>query len=184
MKPAWIIVASVLQLALLYWQSPSTTALAAGVGVVLILSLFAFTRNHWDAHLDMILIMLAPGGLGMLLPLLIMRGPLCHSQNNSLAFLWMSLGMLLFSIPLSWFQARCIVEARGQGRGMQVLLLDIVGMQIGMTLAHLPMTLLSMADPRAAWLHHVSMLVGMLLGMLCSMLAAQINFRGYHFFSK
>lgn len=177
MKPAWIIVASALQLALLYWRSPSPTALAAGIGVVLILLLFAFTRNHWDAHLDMILIMLAPGGLGMLLPLLFMTGPLCHSQNNPLAFLEMSLGMLLFSVPLSWFQARCILEARRQGRGVQILFLDVIGMQIGMTLAHVPMTMLPMNDPRAAWLHHASMLVGMLLGMLCSMLISTISFQ-------
>ena len=174
MNPLLLTLCGALQLAVLYYQVPSAGPLAFGVGLLVIFAMFAFTRLRWDAHLDMILIMLAPGGLGMLLPLLFLPGPLCHSQQSASAFLWMSLGMLLFSAPLSWLKARCMQQARLDGHGVSVLLLDLAGMQAGMTLAHIPLSHLPIGDLRVAWLHHGIMLVGMLLGMLCSMVAAQV----------
>jgi hypothetical protein len=50
------------------------------------------------------------------------------------------------------------------------MLLDLAGMQIGMTVGHVPGTLLKMGDPRLAWVHHGSMVAGMLLGMSAGML--------------
>lgn len=164
MSPWFIAVCGVGQLALLQLQAPWLAALALGAGLLAILSAFAFTRLRWDAHVDMILSMAGPGGFGMLLA----QGgaPACHASMVA-----MTAGMLVLTVPFCWTQARCLLEARREGRGWQVLAADLVGMQAGMMLGHGPAQWVSPADPRMAWLHHGSMLVGMLLGMTASMFA-------------
>jgi hypothetical protein len=162
--PAITLVCGLAQVALLYQESSWGWAGSAGALLVAILLLFSVTRLRWDAHLDMYLIMLGPGGLGMLVGARL-AGPMCHQATWN-AFALMTAGMLLPSIPLCWRYARCVRSARLQGRGMQTLAIDALGMQAGMLAGHLPAMLISSNDPRLIWFHHAIMLVGMLGGML------------------
>ena len=148
---------------LLYSRSQWTEGLIAGVGVTAIFAAFAFTRIRWDAHFDMFLAMLGPGGLGMILGA---GRDGCHGGS----LLGMSAGMLIASVPLCWFQARCLIEARRQRHGIVALSLDVLGMEAGMVLGSLPGSFIPMGNPRVVWLHHGLMLVGMSLGMLAAWL--------------
>jgi small-conductance mechanosensitive channel len=173
MNPVFLTLCASLQVAILYVTAEWMTGVAFSTALVAVLAMFAFTREHWDAHLDMVLLMVAPGGLGMMLAMLLPylgMGPACHAQRTWTSYWVMTAGMLFVSVPLCWKYARCIQQARRDGYGGRALLLDLLGMQAGMTLAHLPVTLLPMTDPRSVWLHHGVMLSGMLLGMLPSML--------------
>jgi len=168
MNPTLILLCGVAQLALLYNQSPWIEGAGVGACVLAIVAIFAYTRLHWDTHVDMFLAMTGPGGLGMILGALI-TGQSCHDVGwNWASFALMSLGMAVASMPLCWFRARCLLEAREQGRGVQALVLDWVGMQAGMMLGHLPATLVHLSDTRAVWLHHGIILVAMSLGMLAA----------------
>ncbi len=167
MNPILITLCASLQVAILYVTADWPAGVAMAIGVVAIAAMFAFTRERWDPHLDMILLMAGPGGLGMMSAMLI--GPSCHVQHTWTSYWVMSGSMLLFSVPLAWLFARCLQQARRDGYGGRALLLDVVGMQAGMTLAYLPVGLLPIADPRSIWLHHAMMLAGMLAGMLLSM---------------
>lgn len=173
--PTLTILCGIAQLALLHQRSPWLAGAFAGFAIVAILMLFAATRLRWDSHLDMYLLMLGPGGLGMLLGGW-QAGPACHNGTWT-AFWLMTAGMLLPSIPLCWFLARCVLEARRQGRGTQALLIDIAGMQAGMLLGHLPALILPAMDPRLIWLHHALMLTGMTLGMLAAAMLQSTAFR-------
>jgi hypothetical protein len=167
MNPTLITLCGLAQLVILYNQSPWSEGLAIGLGIVAIQAMFAYTRLRWDSHLDMFLIMLGPGGLGMLAATKLAGEPACHGGGGWSGFLSMSAGMALASVPLSWFQARCLTEARSQGRGGVALALDLIGMQAGMALGHFPSVLFpAMTDSRAVWLHHGLMLTAMSLGML------------------
>lgn len=168
---AWLITASVVaQVAILAAQALWWEAIGVGAVACAVVSMFAFTRRHWDAHLDMFLLMAGPGGLGMLAPLL-SNGPACHAHLTWTGYALMTAGMWLLSVPPSWQYARCIQAARSEGIGPLALTLDIAGMQVGMTLVHLLLGYLPMLGPRMAWLHHALMLLGMLLGMGAAMLA-------------
>ena len=169
MSPLWIIGAGVLQLAILHMHSPWSAALSFGIGALLIVGLFSITRLHWDAHLDMILIMGSFGGLGMILPTVLLPVPACHLQQSTSGFLYMTGGMLLLAAPLSWYSARCIIEARREGYGGLAFGVDLIGMQAGMMLGHLSISRWPMGDPRLVWMHHALMLVSMLVGMLVGM---------------
>ena len=173
--PALTVICGVAQVALLYQRSPWLAGAFGGFAAVAILMLFAATRLRWDSHLDMYLLMLGPGGLGMMIGGW-QAGPACHNGPWS-AFWWMTAGMLLPSIPLCWYLARCVLEARRQGRGAQALLLDMAGMQLGMLLGHLPTMVVSAMDPRLIWLHHGLMLVGMSLGMLTAAVLQAVGLR-------
>lgn len=173
--PTLTVICGVAQVALLYQRSPWLAGAFGGFAVVTILMLFAATRLRWDSHLDMYLLMLGPGGLGMMLGGW-QAGPACHNGTWT-AFWLMTAGMLLPSIPLCWYLARCVLEARRQGRGLQAILLDTAGMQVGMLLGHLPATLMPVMDPRLVWFHHGLMLVGMVLGMLAAAILQSIGFR-------
>lgn len=175
MNPVFITLCASLQVAILYATAKWPTGLAFSIALVTILAIFVFTRDRWDPHLDMVLLMAAPGGLGMLLALTL--GPACHVQRTWTAYGVMTAGMLLVSVPVAWQSARCLQQARRDGYGGRALLLDLLGMQAGMTVAHLPVTLLPMADPRSIWLHHGLMLVSMLLGMLAGMSALRFTIR-------
>jgi hypothetical protein len=164
MYPALVLVTGVAQIALLYWRSPWAEGAWAATGVLVILLLFAVTRLRWSAHLDMHLLMLGPGGLGMLLGGW-GAGPACHNATWT-SFGLMSLGMLLPSAPLCWWFARCILDARRRGWGWQALCADMAGMQLGMLAGHGPALLFSVTDPRLVWLHQGLMLAGMALGMM------------------
>ena len=162
--PALTLFTGIAQIALLYHRAAWSTGASAGAGLLFIVLLFAFTRLRWNSHLDMFLLMLGPGGLGMLLAGW-QASPACH-DGGWLMFARMSLGMLLASAPLSWMFARCILETRLEGRGVKALALDAAGMQVGMLLGHMPVLVLANMDPRLVWLHHGLMLLGMVLGMM------------------
>ena len=166
MNPTLITLCGVAQLAILYNQSQWIEALLAGAAVTALLAAFAYTRLKWDAHVDMFLAMAGPGGLGMLLGGML-TGESCHDAGW-LSFWAMSAGMALASVPLCWVRARCLREARAQGRGATALAIDFIGMQAGMLLGHVPAMLVHLPGDRAPWLHHGVMLVGMSLGMLAS----------------
>jgi hypothetical protein len=165
MNPTFLTLCAAAQVAILHVISGSA-GLAPSVILVTIFALFAYTREHWDAHLDMLLLMAGPGGLGMMAAML--AGPSCHVALTWSHYWTMSTGMLALSVPLSWHYARCIVQARREGYGGLALTLDLLGMQAGMALAHLPLSLLGVSQPNL-WLQHGVMLIGMLLGMTAGM---------------
>ncbi len=167
MNPYLITLSCLAQVALLAKISPWPLGITGSLGVTMIVSVFAFTRMRWGAHLDMYLAMTGWGGLGMMLPSL-WFGSNCHHAFNLDHYAWMSLGMWAFSLPPIWREARCLAEARREGRGWSTLLCDGIGMQIGMGLAHLPMVWMPMGDQRIAWFSQGSMLVGMSLGMMAA----------------
>ena len=154
------------QLAILYNQSQWIEALLAGAGVTALLAAFAYTRLKWDPHVDMFLAMTGPGGLGMVLGGMLANEN-CHDAGWA-GFWMMSAGMTLAAVPLCWYRARCLREARAQGRGATALAIDFIGMQAGMLLGHVPALFVHLPGDRAAWLHHGVMLVGMSLGMLAA----------------
>jgi hypothetical protein len=164
-NPYLITLSCLAQVALMAKISPWPLGIAGGLALTSIVSFFAFTRMRWGAHLDMYLAMAGWGGLGMSLPSL-RFGSACHHAFNVDHFAWMSLGMWAFSLPPVWREARCLAEARREGRGWSTLLIDGIGMQIGMALAHLPMIWIPMGDPRVAWFSQGGMLIGMSLGMM------------------
>lgn len=167
MNPYLILLTCLAQVAILEWQSPWDTGLVGALGTVAVVALFAFTRFRWGAHLDMYLAMIGWGGLGMLLPS-IGTGAICHHSFHWTHYGMMSVGMWVFSLIPIWREARCIEAARAEGREWNLLLLDGLGMQIGMGLAHLPLLWLPMGDSRVAWFAHASMLAGMGLGMMAA----------------
>ncbi len=169
MNPFYITSCAILQVAILSWNAGWPAGTAYSAALVAMVAMFAFTRLHWDAHLDMVLLMAGPGGLGMMAALAL--GPACHVQLTWASYGLMSGGMLLLSVPLSWRYARCVQQSRREGYGGRALLLDVIGMQLGMTFTHLSLSILPTAGPRGIWWHHGIMLAGMMLGMLASMLA-------------
>ena len=156
-----------MQLALLYSQSQWIEGLAVGAGAVAILAVFAYTRLRWDAHLDMFLAMAGPGGAGMLFGGMWAGPAACHDQSW-MGFAAMSAGMAGAAVPLCWFRARCLLEARQRGRGVMSLVLDWIGMEAGMVLGHFSSLMIPWSDTRAIWLHHGIMLTAMALGMLAA----------------
>lgn len=174
MSPTWIAICAGLQVLILALTVPWANGLLFALPILATLVLFAFTRQRWHPHLDMLLLMAAPGGLGMMLPMvlpLLGFGPACHVRSTWLSYAVMTAGMLLMSVPFAWQGARCLRQARQQGYGGRALFLDLVGMQAGMTLVHLPLSWLPMAAPRSVWVHHAWMVAAMLLGMLTGMFA-------------
>lgn len=167
MNPYLIAAACFVQVAILAARAPWLEGITASAVICGVVAGLAFTRLKWGAHLDMYLAMMAYGGLGMMLPGLV-TGRVCHHGFDWGHYAWMSAGMWAFSLPPIWREARCVAAARREGRGLWVLLLDGIGMQLGMGLAHLPLLWLPMGDLRVEWLSQASMLVGMGLGMMAA----------------
>ena len=138
--------ATAAQAVMLTWPSPQGILAGAALGAA-ILQLWS-VRRHLNQHVDMILLMGAYGGLGMLA-----GGPACHVT----AAMWV--GMFAVGLPPTLCGSRCIQDARREGHVIRVLAVDVVGMAAGMYMGHM---VLAVHD---TFLHHVSMLLGMLLGM-------------------
>ncbi|MFN7650538.1 MAG: hypothetical protein ACK58M_07875 [Acidobacteriota bacterium] len=136
------------QVGLLAMQYPAGTQLLVGaVLCAAVISLLWQVRRVLPPHGDMILIMTAFGGFGMVL-----GGygqPTCHHSWGG------TVGMLVASLPPSLRFARCL-QVPG---GYALLALDTVGMLVGMACGH---RLAMAADP---WVMHGAMLLGMNLGM-------------------
>lgn len=132
-------------------------------------------RHLWNPHLDMLLIMLGWGGLGMLLGPLAAGLPLCHTSLRSATAMWT--GMLAASAWPSYRYARCLHLAHQDGRLGLTLLADLAGMALGMYAGAFPFSVLSLPMSPAAWLHHAGMLLGMSLGMGLSVLGLRAVLR-------
>ncbi|MBZ2183529.1 MAG: hypothetical protein K7J46_02385 [Bryobacter sp.] len=167
MNPYLISAACLAQVAILAARSPWREGVVAGVGISLVVALLAFTRLRWGAHLDMYLAMLSHGGFGMLAPA-IHSGAACPHEFHWEHYAAMSAGMWILTLIPVWRGARCVTEARRQGRGFALLLMDGLGMQIGMGVAHLPLLWVPMGDARLSWLSQGLMLTGMGLGMMAA----------------
>lgn len=167
MNPYLLLLCCLAQTAILGWHAPWSLGTAGSLAASAVVAAFAFSRFRWGAHLDMYLAMTAWGGLGMLLPGLA-TGTVCHHSFHWSHYGLMSLGMWVFSLIPIWREARCIAAARLEGRHWNLILLDGLGMQIGMGLAHLPLLWLPMGDPRVVWFSHASMLAGMGVGMMAA----------------
>jgi hypothetical protein len=167
MNPYLLSAACLAQVAILAARSPWIEGAMAGVAISLVLALLAFTRLRWGAHLDMYLAMLSYGGLGMLVPA-IYSSTVCHHEFHWQHYAAMSAGMWILTLIPVWREARCLREARRQGRGFVLLWMHGIGMQIGMGIAHLPLLWVPMGDARLNWLTHGLMLAGMGLGMMAA----------------
>lgn len=137
-------------------------------------------RRLWSPHLDMILVMGALGGFGMLLgtwadagfaPSL--AGVPCpmHSRADGGLFTWMTGLMLLFAVPPGAAWSRCLERYRSHHAAFAAAVaLDTAGMLAGMIAFGLwfaePFSLL--AESATAGMH-LAMLVGMLAGMAAAM---------------
>jgi hypothetical protein len=149
------------QVALLASQYPVEGQVLAGALLVAVMvALLWQVRAVLPIHTDMFLIMTAFGGFGM-----VSFGygqPSCHHSYAG------TVGMLVASLPPSLLAARCL---QGPGR-YWYLLLDTVGMLIGMEVGH---RIAIGADP---WLMHAAMLVGMNLGMTLRLGVRLLTSRG------
>lgn len=136
------------QVALLAMQYPAGPQVLVGAALcAVVVSLLWQVRRVMPAHADMVLIMTAFGGFGM-----VIGGfgqPTCHHSWGG------TVGMLVASLPPSLWFARCL---QVPGR-YALLVVDTVGMLVGMEFGH---RLAMGADP---WLMHGAMLLGMNLGM-------------------
>jgi hypothetical protein len=140
-------------------------------------------RMRLHHRVDMTLVMLALGGLGMILgswadagfgPLAGAAGPsCCHLEGSAhepilrSVFSWMTALMLLFSVPPGFVLTRCAALARRSVRhGIAMHVFGNVGMVAGMIAAgRLLGGFLGQALGSAPAGHHLAMLGGMLLGM-------------------
>jgi hypothetical protein len=128
---------------------------------LLVMSLWQW-RNHLNTHADMLLIMFASGGLGMLLGM-------ADTKSHSMDFIaWWRMcgGMIVLGLAPAIAFSRCLRAARREGRLLWSLLIDVTAMFAGMWLANCAKT------EHGEWmvlLRHVSMLGGMTLGMVAGM---------------
>jgi hypothetical protein len=145
-------------------------------------------RNKLPAHLDMLLLMGALGGLGMMIGTWIDKGfplsppvPPAAPRAPSLRPLatWMTWLMLLFAVPAGAAWSRCLAPVRRRPGWLAVaLLVDVAGMLTGMILvASLWTKSLMRVTGSHFSAHHLAMLAGMLGGMLPAMLLRDAVFR-------
>ena len=166
---AWLGIAILLQAVLLAENSTlsRTQAVQFFAGAICLMLLVVTlwrARLYFNAHTDMLLIMLASGGLGMLLGM-----PLSHHMSDTADFaIWwrMYAGMLLFGIAPAVAFSRCLRVARQRGFLARALLIDSSAMFAGMWLS----TRVSVGPGEQMLLNrHLAMLGGMMFGMVAGM---------------
>jgi hypothetical protein len=145
-------------------------------------------REKLPAHLDMLLLMGAFGGLGMMLGTWIDKGfplapppPPPAPRPPSLRPLatWMTWLMLLFAVPPGALWSHCLAPVRRRPGWLAfALALDVAGMLAGMILAASWWTrsLMRLTGSHFS-AHQLAMLAGMLGGMLPAMLLRDAVFR-------
>jgi hypothetical protein len=179
---AWLLAAAVFGQAAGLWRLAHLDARALALGLFSAAAVYAGwrARRLWSPHLDMILVMGALGGFGMLLgtwadarfvPSL--AGVACpmHSRADAGLFTWMTGLMLLAAVPPGAAWSRCLNRFRGHWPSFAAALaVDTAGMLAGMIAFGLwfaePFALL--AGSAAAGMH-LAMLAGMLGGMAAAM---------------
>lgn len=128
------------------------------------------SRRLMESHADMLLMMASFGGLGMLIgPRLAgITVPACH-EPGLLSWASMFLGMTAGALPALRY-SRCLQVARKRRTLTRVLVLDAIGMQLGMMAGHYLAIRLALSMPAAgALISHVAMVAGMLIGMRVAM---------------
>lgn len=167
------------------WNAiPSGHAAEIGIATTALAALSAqawMIRKYLPAHVDMLLLMLAWGGFGMLWGWQLdgAMQAVGHSAAHGVDrgwFRWlngMKILMLVFAIPPSIWWARCLAPYRPfRWRLAWVLACDALGMVLGMMaggrlLGHS----LSAVLGAPVLAHHLAMLAGMLAGMAVTMVA-------------
>jgi hypothetical protein len=132
--------------------------IGAGCLALLAASLWR-SRSYLNPHVDMLLIMLASGGLGMLVA---SPGHIACAMGSWRGYGWMVLFGFAPAIPLS----RCLRVALRQGYLLWALLIDAGTMFAGMWLSG------QTGAGHGEWAvltQHMTMLGGMLVGMLIGM---------------
>ena len=141
------------QIVLLAGHGPGALVIAATISWA---TWQAWSYRSWlGTHLDMVVLMCAYGGLGMLA-----GPPQCHDNTHS--SLGMAAGMLALGLPPVFFGSRCFAAARRRGDAAAVLLFDTLGMAAGMGVMHVETSLISLSP----LLKHFVMVFGMAAGMV------------------
>ena len=120
------------------------------------------SRLYLNSHADMLLIMFASGGLGMLLG---MSNPMSHAIDFT-AWWRMCAGMLVLGLAPAVVFSRCLRTARRNGYLLRAILIDSSAMLAGMWLST------CVRIGHGEWMmisQHFITLGGMTLGMIAGM---------------
>jgi hypothetical protein len=165
----WLGTAVLLQALLLAADAPLSHAqsvqyFAGAICLMLLVIYFWRSRRYLNSHADMLLIMCASGGLGMLAGMP-MPGHAAHETH--MAAWWQMCGwMLLFGLAPAIAFSRCLRAARHHGYLLWALLIDCSSMLAGMWVSR------NVAIGHGTWMmisQHFTMLGGMTLGMIVGM---------------
>ena len=120
------------------------------------------SRLYLNSHADMLLIMFASGGLGML------AGMSSHMPHTTDFIVWsrMCLGMFVLGLAPAVAFSRCLRAARRRGYLFRALLIDSSAMLAGMWLSTF------VRIEHGEWMmisRHLTTLAGMMLGMAAGM---------------
>jgi hypothetical protein len=165
----WLAIAVLLQAVLLAAAASMTRAQAVEffLGAVCLMLLVIWlwrVRLYLNSHVDMILIMCASGGLGMLLGLP-MPSHMGHAVGAA-AWWRMCTGMFALGLTPAIAFTRCLRTARRLHLLAKALLIDSAGMLVGMWLS----SFLRIGEgDRTMIVQHFTMLGGMTVGMLAGM---------------
>ncbi|MBE7542476.1 MAG: hypothetical protein M9913_13930 [Bryobacteraceae bacterium] len=179
---AWLLAAAVFGQAAGLWWLAHLDARSLLLGAFLAVAVHAAWRARalWSGHLDMILVMGALGGFGMLLgtwadarfaPSLVGVPCPMHTRADGGLFTWMTGLMLLFAVPPGVAWSRCLDRYRNHRPALwAAVAIDTAGMLAGMIAFGLwfadPFSLLVESGTAGM---HLAMLVGMLAGMAAAM---------------
>ena len=165
----WLGLAIVLQALLLAAEAPmSRTQLVqyfTGAICIMLLVIYLWrSRLYLNSHIDMLLIMLASGGLGMQLGMAMPAG-MAHMPH---VVDWWRMCAWMFALGLApaIVFSRCLRTARRNGYLLWALLIDSSTMLVGMWASTY---LGSMHGDSTMMSRHFTMLGGMMLGMIVGM---------------
>jgi hypothetical protein len=163
----WLGFAVLLQALLLAADAPLSRAQAVQfyLGAICLMLLVIYlwrSRLYLNSHADMLLIMFASGGLGMLL------GMWSHMSHAADFTVWwpMCTGMFALGLAPAIAFSRCLRAARRHNYLLRALLIDSAAMLAGMWLST------SVGIGHGEWMmmsRHFTMLGGMMLGMIAGM---------------
>ncbi len=164
----WLGLAIVLQALLLAAEVPMSRAqlvqyFAGAICIMLLVIYLWRSRLYLNSHIDMLLIMLASGGLGMQLGMAMPAG-MAHMPH--VVDWWrMCAWMLALGLAPAIVFSRCLRTARRNGYLLWALLIDSSAMLVGMWAS----TYLGGMHGDSMMSRHFTMLGGMMLGMIVGM---------------